>query len=264
MYGSGIFHFHEGVDISAPDGTPVYAVKSGTARLLSGRTVAVDSGAGVVFQYWHIVPAVRTGQSVAAHETVLGRIQVGYEHVHLTELRNGYAVNPLAPGHMGPYGDSTRPRVSSVAFRRAGSSAPLLAEFVSGQVDLFAEAHDPTALPVPGKWANLAVAPALVTWRIERANDHSVARSEAVAFDVRDGLPQLPFWRAYMRGTRQNASVFAGHKYMRQPGVYLFRLGPVFDTHVLQNGIYVLVVTARDTAGNAGSLRQVFSVRNAR
>jgi hypothetical protein len=97
-----------------------------------------------------------------------------------------------------------------------------------------------------------------------RAVCEAVVRPEAVAFGVRGALPPTRFWQTHMHGTRQNASGFAGHKYMRQPGAYPFRLRTAFNTRELATGIYTLVVTARDLAGNAGSLRQVFTVRNRR
>ena len=117
LAGHGSFSFHFGVDIAVPDGTAVYAVRSGTASFIGGRNVQVDSGDGFKTQYWHIVPAIKAGQHVTAEQTILGRVMKGYEHVHFTELANGRPVNPLAPGHMGPYGESSAPELESVSFR---------------------------------------------------------------------------------------------------------------------------------------------------
>ena len=89
MTSGGTFEFHFGIDISAPDGTPVYSVRSGVASMLSGRTVVITSENGSVTQYWHIVPTVTAGQRVVAYETVLGHVMKGYEHVHFTEIDHG-------------------------------------------------------------------------------------------------------------------------------------------------------------------------------
>jgi hypothetical protein len=257
----GTFAFHFGVDIAVPDGTPVYPVRSGVASLRSRETVSVNSGNGVYFQYWHIVPTVRDGQHVEAYETVLGHVRKGYEHVHLSEIVDGQPVNPVAPGHMGPYDDATRPQVEAISFRRAGRAAGVLPEFVTGSVDVIAATSDMPALAVPGRWNRLPVAPALVTWRIVEVKDGRTVAAEQVAFDVRRTLPRGAFWRVYARGTRQNMANFGGHKYWRQPGVYLLRLGTL-NSRRLRDGIYAVVVTATDIRGNESSGRQVFTVNN--
>jgi hypothetical protein len=257
----GTFALHFGVDIAVPDGTPVYPVRSGIASLRSRETVSVASGDGVHFQYWHIVPTVRDGQQVEAYVTVLGHVRKGYEHVHLSEIVNGQPVNPVAPGHMGPYVDETQPNVHEISFRRAGRASEVLPEFVSGRVDLIAETSDMPALPVPGRWNGLPVAPALVTWRIADVKLGRTVVPERVAFDVRTKLPRRAFWQTYARGTRQNMANFGGHKYWRQPGVYLLRLGTL-DSRRLHEGIYSVIVTATDVQGNESTGRQVFTVNN--
>ena len=40
----------------------------------------------------------------------------GSGHVHLTEVDDGHYVDPLAPGHIGPYTDHTTPRVTATHF----------------------------------------------------------------------------------------------------------------------------------------------------
>ena len=58
--------FHTGVDVSAPDGTAVYAVTPGRVSIEGPQIVAVQS-AGRDFGYWHILPAVQHGQRVRLH-----------------------------------------------------------------------------------------------------------------------------------------------------------------------------------------------------
>ena len=264
MTSGGSFSFHFGVDIAVPDGTAVYPVRSGTARLLGGRNVEVDSGDGFTTQYWHIVPAIKPGQHVTVGQTVLGHVMKGYEHVHFTELDSGRSVNPLAPGHMGPYEDTTAPQVTEISFRADRSNAEVIPEALSGVVVPVVRAADTTALPVRGIWGGLPVAPALLTWHIERANDGRVVIDERVAFDVREAIPANDeFWSVYARGSRQNMATFGKQRAWRTPGTYLYRLThSSFDTRNLPNGIYRLVVTAADIRGNSGSLAQVFIIRN--
>jgi murein DD-endopeptidase MepM/ murein hydrolase activator NlpD len=53
LQGPGLFQFHNGIDIAAPEGTPVYPISSGTVRLIDAAAVLVRSP-GHKFQYFHI------------------------------------------------------------------------------------------------------------------------------------------------------------------------------------------------------------------
>ena len=66
LFGPGQFSFHQGVDISAPAGTPVYAVMSGTAYAASREQVNVDVRPGLTFQYIHIDPVLYPSHQVVA------------------------------------------------------------------------------------------------------------------------------------------------------------------------------------------------------
>jgi hypothetical protein len=265
---SGLFSFHFGVDVSAPNGTAVYPVESGiVVSVPSGRDkgyVEVAGANGRSFEYWHIDCVVQRGQRVEARKTVLGRILKPRGHVHLAEFEHGVFVNPLLPGHLAPYDDTARPTVASVSFRRTDDGARLAPRRLAGRVEILASAFDFPSVPVPGAWHALPVTPTLLTWSIRSASGRTVA-PRRVAFDVRHQLPASDsFWRVYARGTHQNMSVYGTHYAYKEPGVYLFRLGADgLDTRSLPNGAYELVVTATDIRGNHGSLVQAFAVRNA-
>ena len=70
--------FHFGVDISAPNGTPVYAVAAGQVHLEDARAISVAAG-DVDFGYWHVVPVVRHREVVARHQ-LLGHIEAPWLH----------------------------------------------------------------------------------------------------------------------------------------------------------------------------------------
>jgi hypothetical protein len=261
--GDGMFQFHHGVDISAPDGTAVYAVADGRITRTRGDRVTVECDNGRAIQYWHIYATVRVGQYAVAGRTILGLILPKREHVHLTQLRNGRPVNPLAPGRLTPYRDTTRPSVQSVSLRRSDLGAAIRPNRVSGRVSAYVEAADMPALPVPGRWHGFPVTPALVSWRVETPRGHVILAAR-VAWDVRQTIPATDsFWLAYSRGSHQNWPVFSDGKARGMTGRYVFRVtGTPLDTRTMSDGTYVLVVTAADTAGNRDIGRLSFHVAN--
>jgi hypothetical protein len=262
MTGTGSFSFHFGVDISAPDGTSVYPVASGTVTTVTREWVAVTAG-DRSFQYWHIKAAVVTGQHVDAGRTVLGTILRGAQHVHFTELEGGRIVNPLLPGHLTPYLDTTTPRVASISVLDPEARSQAMANFTRGSLWLVAEAYDTPALPVPGIWHGMPVAPALLTWRVQSWNGKVVVPTQ-VAADFRQTIPaNSTFWTTYARGTFQNMSVFGKHYSYLQPGRFVFNLTHrPLDTTKLPDGVYDIIVTASDLAGNSSSSSLRITIHN--
>ncbi len=113
---------HVGVDIQARDGATVYAIQPGVARVLSpsGPNARVQVGSYI---YWHITPAVRTGELARPFETVLGTVMAGYGHVAFSELdAAGEYVNPLRPGGrvLEPYVDAAAPVIGAPAVAADG------------------------------------------------------------------------------------------------------------------------------------------------
>jgi hypothetical protein len=261
--GPSFVSFHQGVDISAPDGTPVYPVMGGTAHYLGAATLNVDTGNDRIFQYFHIVPIVGEGERVVARSTVLGYVQPPYGHVHLTEIDGAHAVNPLAKGHLSPYVDHTRPTIRDAFFRNQTGviQTPL---GLCGRVEIDADALDMPPVPVPGSFRGLPVAPALVRWTITKVNGTAVVPWRTVA-DFRVGLPgNAHFFDVYAKGTYENAPRFGSQQYTSMPGRYLFLLAGNYDTTSLPNGLYVLGVRVADIRGNRAALTERFSVLNAR
>lgn len=257
--GGGSFSFHQGVDIVAPDGTAVFPVRSGIVTRAARMTVVVSSGRQR-FEYWHIVPSVERGARVEAYRTVLGRIRRSYGHVHLTEYDSGVPVDPLSSGHLTPYRDTVPPSVDRIVLRRAGTTKELLPQLVKGSIDVVAAASDHGG--GTGIWSGMPIAPARVSWRLETTRDAAPVIRERIAFDAGSRLPANgSFWRSYARGTWQNMPTFHLHRYWRIPGTFVYRLGRI-DTRALADGIYTLVVTARDARGNAATRSLTFLVWN--
>jgi hypothetical protein len=260
LEGPGSFTFHNGIDIHAKPGTPVFPIASGRVRLLNGTAVAVRTPGLPTFQYFHLRLAVHNGQLVRRDKTILGYITVWARHVHLSEIAHGRALNPLERGRIAPYRDTTRPRVRGVYFRdRRGHELSPLA--LHGRVDIFADAFDMPE-PLPGFTLRLPVSPAQVSWTLRRAGGRVVRRGLPVDFGG-FAPPNGLFWRVYGRGTYPNGPVFGGQLYKKMPGRYLFRLTPHgLDTPKLRDGTYFLRVTARDVRGNRGTLTRQFDILN--
>lgn len=265
--GPGFFSFHQGVDIVAPNGTPIYPVMSGTAHYLGAATLNVNvgniDGNDVTFQYFHITPIVGEGEQVVARKTVLGYVQPPYGHVHLTEIDGPHAVNPLQKGHLTPYVDHTRPTIRETTFSNATGAieTPL---GLCGRVQIAVDAFDRPPVPVPGAFHDLPVSPAFVEWSVARLNGKAVIPAR-VAADFRQTLPpNSKFTDTYAKGTYENSPRFGTQQYTSMPGRYLFLLAGNFDTTSLANGVYSLTVRVADIRNNRATETERFSVLNAR
>lgn len=259
--GAGFFSFHQGVDIAAPNGTPIYAIADGTTHYLGAATLNLDTGNGVVFQFFHIISVVGEGQHVKMSKTILGYVQPPFGHVHISEIDGARIVNPLAKGHLTPYRDKTKPTIRDILIKNQTGivQAPL---GLCGVVELDADAFDTTPLPVPGVFSGMPVAPALVEWKLTRLGG-AVAVPWRIDADFRDTLPpNTRFWNVYAKGTYENAPRFGREQYSGMPGRYLFSLAPSFDTSSVANGVYVLSVRAADIRGNTTVAARRLSVLN--
>lgn len=96
---------HEGIDIAAPEWTPVYAADSGMVTLAGwysnyGITIKVDHGSGqLVTQYSHLIDLnVSLGETVQKGQLIGWVGDTGYSfgaHLHFEIHVNGTPVNPL-------------------------------------------------------------------------------------------------------------------------------------------------------------------------
>lgn len=94
---------HNGLDMAAPGGTPIYAAASGVVIESKysnswGNVIQIDHGGGLITLYAHCsYRGVEKGQTVAAGQQI-GKVgTTGWStgnHLHFTVYKNGVAVNP--------------------------------------------------------------------------------------------------------------------------------------------------------------------------
>jgi murein DD-endopeptidase MepM/ murein hydrolase activator NlpD len=131
---------HHGIDIVAPDLTPVYAVTDGVAKWGGSNNYSRFVRVGD-FEYVHLKDPVRQGTRVKAFTTVIGTVYPGQEHVHFTRWTPDGPVNPLLFGGMANYVDTAPPVIRDlVAYRENGTKVRL--DKINGAVALFVNATD--------------------------------------------------------------------------------------------------------------------------
>lgn len=257
----GGFRFHNGIDISAPDGTAVYPVVGGHVATVSADYVTIATDDHRHFQYWHIAPVVVPRQTVEADKTILGYILPHLGHAHLTEIDRDRVVNPLLPGHLFPYQDPKPPRVDSLIVSD-DRGRTVFGPTVTDTITLSAAAHDVPSIAPPGAWHDAIVSPAVLRWWLT-GPEGSIVRGPSTAFDVRHTIPpRRAFWRVYAPGTFQNFPVSARRR-LASTGNYVFHLTEL-NTESLPNGLYTLTVNATDICGNVGTLSAAIDVANSR
>jgi hypothetical protein len=218
-------------------------------HLEGGRSLSVADG-DVAFGYWHVIPAVSHRERVAKHQ-LLGHVEAPWLHLHFAEHRAGTYRDPLRPGALKPWSDTTRPKVTKIVLSRNGRALPSAG--IAGPVDVIAEVHQQPPLAVPPPWDRLPVTPARVRWRVRRGS--VTVRAWHTPIDLgRTMLPQATFRWVYAPGTRQNRP--------GKPGLYRFFLAHTWSTRVVPDGRYHLEVEASDLYGNKGGLQLPFTLVN--
>jgi murein DD-endopeptidase MepM/ murein hydrolase activator NlpD len=95
-------HFHSGIDLAAPAGTPVLAPGGGVARVGAGGPcgihVLIQHGGGIDTLFCHLLEAtVADGQAVGAGQRIGSVGSSGFStgpHLHFEVHRDGRAVDP--------------------------------------------------------------------------------------------------------------------------------------------------------------------------
>ena len=240
--------FHNGIDIATPDGTPVYAVAAGRVSSTYTRRVTL-AAQGVSYQYWHVTRIVHRGERVKLHQ-LLAYVYPGYGHLHFAEVSKGRYVNPLRRGVLTPYTDTTPPTIVSLSYYD-GRYHDLTNATVSGMMKFTVSAFDTPELVSNWVWA--VVTPAKIGWRLFNSNGLSVA---AGYWDFSSVLCRFDSLAVFAPGTLKNNAHRAGD--------YNYWLGSQWDTSKVQNGTYLLVVTAADIRGNQAAKSASFTVANSK
>ena len=242
--------FHFGVDVSAPDGTAVYAVAPGTVYIEDkGHAVAVRAPSGRTFAYWHIAPAVAHHQGVGLHQ-LLGHIEAPWGHVHLAESYRQRFYDPLRPGALSPFVDVGNPTVAKIMFRQG--TAELDPKLVYGTVNICCIAFDWPPIAVPKPWAHMPVTPVLIRYRIVRFGKSVVPWR--IGVDLRQFRQPDAFHVVFAPETRQN--------HPNKPGLYCYNLAHDWNSALHPNGSYRIDVEASDVHGNHARSNLTFSIGN--
>ncbi len=245
--------FHTGIDVSAPDGTRVYAVAPGRVSI-GGPQIVVVLTPSRNFGYWHIVPTVANGVHVPLHG-LLGHVAAGWGHVHLAEhttspAPQGTYWNALRPGAITPFADYGPPTVSRII----GPGSVLF-----GLVELVAEALDHPPIAPPPPWRTTLVTPALVRWRLLQGSraivPWRVVADFRVSFQPRVvDNSDIRFGDVYAPATRQN--------HPDESGLFRYWLNRQLDTRRYPDGRYQVEVEAADARGNRGQRRLPVTIDN--
>ncbi len=253
LYSSKSHSFHFGIDIVAPDGTPVYSVAPGRVYYRNSLAVAVRTSGKATsnFAFWHIRPAVKNGKKVKLH-ALLGYIAPGYGHVHFAEHRNGHYVNPLRRGALTPYNDTMAPTIASLGYYDSTYHA-LAGATLAGTVGLTVNAFDTPQLA--SNWAWAVATPARIDWKLFDARGLKIT---AGRWDLGSALCTFDPFTVFAPGTLKNSFI----NNVGGAGSYNYWLSPRWDTTKVADGAYRLDVTASDIRGNATMQSIGFTVAN--
>ncbi len=234
-------HFHSGVDIPAVEGTPVYAVASGSVLWLgSGTNGGIRVGR---FAYVHVVPRadLEIGDYVQKGELV------GYinplNHVHFKDGggASGYVNrNPLIPPGLEPFGDPYPPQIYQVSFYTDGLGSPIDPQHLSGLVDVVALAMDTTDYSPWG--TNNGVYQ--IGFALYQGDSEVIAPHIRFQFDTKPD-------NTYTLNVYAPWSTNGSHYYIVTNQL---ETNDALNFQLLGEGDYTLVIFAFDTEGNADTV----------
>ncbi len=266
-------HFHNGVDIPKPDGSPVYPVYNGIVTSIG--TVATSgtdafvrvrynvSGLTKSDAYVHIGPnpLLNVGDPVYAYQTVLGNILSGLGHTHFTHGNVGAEMNGIRPvGGLTPYVDIYPPQIISVRFFVDETETEFVDHRVSGAVDIRVHVRETNAADpsnVTSSTSNNGTY--IVGYRILSA-DTSTVVDEPPSGGVRyrfDTKPSNSYvHRVFATGSDLSTHIYTitngnGADYINSTGIVNFN---AWNSAALPPGDYVVMIFAEDTRALADTV----------
>ncbi len=233
-------HYHNAVDIPAPEGTPVYAVQGGEVLWLgSGFNGGIRVGR---FAYVHVYPRsdLQLGDTVGQGE-VVGYINSG-AHVHFKDGGGSSTYplrNPLMPDAIQPFNDPWGTSVYSVTFFSHYLGNRMDADSLYGRVDIVAGALDTTGSGTIG--SNNGIFSIYYALMSGDTQSVIVGPHRLVEFEY---LPPAPVDEVYYAPWSNNQ-----HHYYIVTNTGAKGVGSLNLTHIPE-GDYVLIVYANDARDN--------------
>jgi hypothetical protein len=242
-------NLHVAVDIQANDNQPVYAIQSGYAEPAATGSPGDYKVTVGRFTYWHIVPAVTTGEYVTAYKTVIGHVERGQGHIAFSEGADDSYLNPLRPGGpLTPYTDTARPVIARP------SISP------NGRVTV--AAFDPQSFVHRQSYLTPVLALAGLAWRLYNAQGRPVTGLEWALRASGYIAPSLKFVIFAPGARNPGYACFATRLICTPDWTYNLAGGLTepLPLDQLSRGRYRLTVYAWDFKGNESALDDWFTV----
>lgn len=235
-------HFHNAVDIPKADRSPVYAVETGTVSGFGSDWIRVGN-----FAYVHVEPspALAIGDTAYVSETIVGTILDGYGHVHLTDGQPGSERQPLREGGLTPFVDDWAPTIDNIRFYHQPTRQRLATTELTGDVEItfrVSEANGPPTTSV----SRLNNGAYLVGYKVltrDRLDEVHVPPDDGVRFRF-DTKPSNTYVHNVFDPLQSSN---ASHVYIVTNDV---TQEAAWDTRVLDEGEYTVMLFAEDTRGN--------------
>ena len=149
-------HFHNGTDVSAAGGTPVYAVLAGVvASAYDDGSTGYDSYVRITssvngqtknLTYYHTRPIVSNGQQITKGQQISN---IAIDHVHIIDYRanssslSGNQINAIRPGGgITIYSDPWKPHIRYVKFLLDGTNKFLSSNSLGSKVDIIVHVQE--------------------------------------------------------------------------------------------------------------------------
>jgi hypothetical protein len=241
-------NLHVAVDIQANSNEPVYAIQSGYAAPAATGSPGDFKVTVGRFTYWHIVPAVTSGEYVTAYKTVLGHVERRQGHIAFSEGGDDSYLNPLRPGGpLTPYTDTAPPVIARPS--------------ISSDGRVTVAAFDPQSFVHRQSYLTPVLALAGLAWRLYNAQGRPLTGLEWALRASGYLSPSLKFVIFAPGAHNPGYACFATELICKPNWVYNLAGGQTESLPLdrLPQGRYRLAVYAWDFKGNEAALDDWFT-----